>query len=234
MTDGLRRLAGEAWAFRTRVEIDAARRFARLAAAIPEFDARSPVIALLQRASDDEKRHAVLCAELASSYGQPPLAAAEDAPIAPANLGRRSAVLYELVAASCITETESVATLTTLLAQEAEPAVERVLREIARDEVAHGRMGWAHLAREAQQYDVSFLSPFIPSMLAGTVEEGLFAPTGPELESPALLRHGVLPHSTKREVFVGTLEGVVFPGLEKFGIDAGPARAWLAARSARS
>ena len=34
----------------------------------------------------------------------------------------------------------------------------------ARDEVAHGRMGWAHLAREAARYDVSFLSSWIPAI----------------------------------------------------------------------
>jgi len=40
----------------------------------------------------------------------------------------------------------------------------------------------------------------------------------------------VLPHSLKRSIFVGTLEGVVFPGLEKFGISPRPARQWLEAR----
>jgi len=135
--------------------------------------------------------------------------------------------LEEVAAACCITETESVATLTTLLAEEVEPGVEKVLRTIARDEVAHGRMGWAHLAREAARYDVSFLSSWIPAMLSGTVEETLF------LEAPQdrdLLRHGVLPPSRKKAIFARTLEEVVLPGLETFGIDAGPARAWLSAR----
>ena len=233
MSESLRRLAGEAWAFRTRVERDAALRFARLAAAVPGFDPESPVISLLQRAADDEKRHAALCAGLAAAYGNPASGGGEDSPIAPASLEPRAAVLYEMVAASCITETESVATLTTLLSRETEPAVERVLREIARDEVAHGRMGWAHLAREAERYDVSWLSPLVPSMLSGTIEEDLFTAADVDLEAPELLRHGVLPHSTRRNVFVGTLEAVVFPGLEKFGIGAAPARAWLAARLAR-
>jgi len=49
-------------------------------------------------------------------------------------------------------------------------------------------------------------------MLAGTVGEGLFASAGADLESRELLRHGVLPHSLKRSIFIGTLEGVVFPG----------------------
>jgi hypothetical protein len=150
--------------------------------------------------------------------------------IAPRSLGPRQAVLYEVVAACCITETESVSTLATLLAEEVEPPVQRVLREIARDEVVHGRIGWAHLAREAALHDVSFLSAWIPSMLSGTVDDGLFSGADAESEADELLRHGVLPHSRKRAIFVRTLEEVVFPGLEKFDIDAAPARGWLAAR----
>ena len=127
-----------------------------------------------------------------------------------------------------------MATLTTLLAEPVEPRVERVLREIARDEVVHGRLGWAYLSMEASISDVSFLSPWIPAMLAGTVGEGLFASAGADLESRELLRHGVLPHSLKRSIFIGTLEGVVFPGLEKFGISSLPARQWLSNPAARS
>jgi len=228
--EALRSRAAQAWAFRTRVEHEAALRFDRLAAAIPVFDPDSPVPALLRRAADDERKHAALCAELSAAYGRPAAEDAHDAAIAPASLGARAAALYELVAACCISETESVATLATLLAEPAEARVEKVLREIARDEVTHGRMGWAHLAREAAISDVSFLSPWIPSMLSGTAEEGLFSPADPELDAPELLRHGILPHSRKSAVFAGTLEDVVFPGLERFGIDAGPGRAWLAAR----
>ena len=227
MTETQRRIVAEAWAFRTGVEREAADRFARLATAISRFDAPSPLPALMRRAAEDEQRHAALCVELAAIYGTPATGFARDVPIAPRSLEGRAAVLYEVVAACCITETESVATLTTLLAEEVEPGVEKVLRTIARDEVAHGRMGWAHLAREAARYDVSFLSSWIPAMLSGTVEETLF------LEAPQdrdLLRHGVLPPSRKKAIFARTLEEVVLPGLETFGIDAGPARAWLSAR----
>ena len=228
MNGGPRREAGEAWAFRARVEREAARRFERLGAAISAFDPGSPVPALLERAAEDERRHAALCAELCVAYGQPVDDGAADEPIAPASLGPRAAVLYEMVAACCLTETESVATLATLLSEEAEPRVREVLHEIARDEVVHSRMGWAHLAREAAAHDVSFLSAWIPSMLSGTVDEGLFTRGEPEPDAEALLRHGVLPRSRKREIFVRTLEEVVLPGLESFGVGAGPARAWLA------
>jgi hypothetical protein len=135
-----------------------------------------------------------------------------------------------VVAACCITETESVATVTTLLAEDAEPGVRAVLHEIARDEVIHGKMGWAHLAREAKHIDVSFLAAWVPVMLRGTVDDSLFADVSPGADDAELLRHGVFPQSRKREVFVRTLLDVVFPGLETFGISAGPARQWLEER----
>jgi rubrerythrin len=231
VTKELRRLVAEAWAFRARVEDDAAQRFTRLAGAISGFDAESPAIALMRRAAEDEQRHAGLCLELSAAYGQAPEAApAPFEEIAPAALRPREAVLYEVVAACCITESESVATLTTLLAEQAKPRVRSVLHEIARDEVVHGRMGWAHLARETTQLDVSFLAPWVPVMLSGTVDDKLFADASPGEDAEELLLHGVLPHSRKREVFVRTLLDVVLPGLERFGVDSEPGRAWLEAR----
>lgn len=231
MTPELRKSVGAAWAFRARVEHDAEQRFTRLAGAISTFDSDSPAIELMRRAAEDERRHARLCEELAAAYGHSTEAAPYLATeIAPAALRPRDAVLYEVVAACCITETESVATLTTLLAENAEPSVRTALHEIARDEVVHGKMGWAHLAREATRTDVSFLAPWVPVMLAGTVDDGLFAALSPEADAAELFRHGVLPQSRKREVFVRTLLDVVFPGLETFGIDAGPARRWLEER----
>ena len=213
--------AREAWAFRARVEREATARFARLAAEIASFDPGSPVIAMLQKAADDERRHAQLCADLA---GDADSGAASDARIAPASFDARSATLYETVAACCITETESVATVASLLSEEADPQVREVLHEIARDEVGHSRMGWAHLAREAAAMDVAFLSRWIPSMLAGSI-----GPDSPEDEE--LLRYGVLSPARKRQIFALTLLEVIFPGLEQFGIDTAPARAWLSARS---
>ena len=234
MNQAIFRKAGQAWALRTRVEHEAAQRFSRLARSIPRFDPESPIPALLRSAADDERRHAVLCAELAAAYGETARDAGIDVSIAPRGLSARDAVLYEMVAACCITETESVATVTTLLAGRLEARVEKVLHEIARDEVAHGRMGWAHLAREASLRDVGFLSRWVAAMLAGSVDGAFFSEPDPPQEPDDLLRHGIFPPSRKRAVFMETLEEVVFPGLEKFGIDTRPARFWLAERRGRS
>ncbi|MCA1827429.1 MAG: ferritin-like domain-containing protein [Myxococcales bacterium] len=217
----------EAWAFRARVEREAAFRFARLAEEISAFDPDSPVPAMMRKAAEDERRHLALCEELA---GGPVEGIAGSDRIAPRSLGPREAALYETVAACCITETESVATVTSLLSEDALPRVREVLHEIARDEVSHSRMGWAHLAREAGELEVGFLSRWLPSMLAGAAGSA-FEPFEAEMDSPELLRHGVLPISRKRSTFVHTLREVVFPGLEQFGISTDAARAWLSERS---
>lgn len=214
----------EAWAFRARVEREAALRFARLADEIAAFDAESPVPAMMRKAAEDERRHLAMCEELAGG----PVSGGDDLRIAPRSLGARESALYETVAACCITETESVATVTSLLARDAVPRVREVLHEIARDEVGHSRMGWAHLAREAVTLDVGFLGRWIPSMLAPAAGTA-FSPG--VAESPELLEYGVLPLAQKRAVFVQTLLDVIFPGLERFGVPTGPARAWLSEQS---
>lgn len=225
-----RSAAAEAWSFRARVEQEAALRFDRLAAIVAGFDPVSPVPALMERAAEDERRHTELCARLARTLGSPvTLDPVPELPaIAPRALDARKAALYEVVAACCITETESMATLTTLLAGQPDPEVREVLHAISRDEVGHSRMGWAHLSRESTTAEVAFLAPLVPGMLAGTIDPGLFSTAPPDEDPEGLLRLGVLPLAKKREVFLGTLEQVVFPGLERFGVDPEPGRRWLA------
>jgi hypothetical protein len=69
-------------------------------------------------------------------------------------------------------------------------------------------------------------------MLQGSIEADLFLLAPLEREDEKLLEHGVLPHSLQRELFTSTLQEVIFPGLERFGIDSAPARAWLERRRA--
>jgi hypothetical protein len=228
----LRRVAAAAWRFRLDVERDAEVRFARLAERLSRADAPPPVVALARRASCDEARHAAVCAELADAYGAAvgPLSPAAPPEIAPRHLGPRQRALYEVVAACCIAETESLGVLTTLLDRVRGGPLRRVLRELAADEVGHGRLGWAHLAAEAARGETAFLAPFVPAMLEGNAAPDLFLRAPADREDEALLEHGVLPHALKREVFVRTLEDVVFPGLAEFGVDAAPGRAWLAHR----
>jgi hypothetical protein len=232
--DALRSVVAEAWAFRWKVELEAEIRFGRLSRRLAALGAPKLLVELSQRASEDERRHAGLCREVAHEYGYAATEAVQEnevPEIAPRQLSERERVLYELVASCCITETESMSVLTTLLHAARGARMKGVLQEIARDEVSHSRLGWAFLASEHSSANVQFLGTLVPDMLEGTVTEGLFAVASPLFEDPELLQHGVLPHSTKRDIFIQTLQDVVFPGLEFHGIDTGPSRAWLAGKT---
>jgi hypothetical protein len=227
--------AATSWAKRYRVEVAAERRFSRIAERLAAIDPSSPVIAMAIQAVGDERRHAAGCARLARAFGASEAELPVGAPvseISPASLTGRRALLYDVVAVACIAETESVATLTELLRHEMEPQVHALVHEIARDEVSHARLGWAHLAREAPAIDVSFIGRFVPAMLDGAGAAELFEDV-PD-EDPALLRYGVAPRPLARALLVTTLENVIAPGLAQFGIDDQPLRDWISRRSARA
>jgi hypothetical protein len=231
---GPRAVAAAAWRFRWQVELDAEARFRLLAERLESLGAPPALAELARRCAADEGRHAVLCARLAREYGAGP-PEPSTGPVreyAPGTLLPRGKLLYELVASCCIAETESMGVLTTLVAAARPGPLRDVLRELASDEVRHGQLGWAYLAAEHRAGVTSFLTPLVPRMLQGNAPADLFQAAPPELEDEALLDLGVLPHSIKRAVFGETLEQVVFPGLERFGVDPGPAREWLEARRA--
>ncbi|HEU4382044.1 MAG TPA: ferritin family protein [Anaeromyxobacteraceae bacterium] len=224
-----RRIAGAAWRFRWAVEREAEARFARLADRLAGLWVAPSLVELAWRASLDERRHAVLCARMAARHGEVVEEAGpvEPAEIAPPHLAPRERILYEVVAACCVTETESMGVLAELLARAGDAELRQVLRELATDEVRHSRLGWAILAGEHARGGTAFLGPLVPDMLEGSIDVDLFRPCDPARDDQALLEHGVLPAALKREVFTRTLEEVVFPGLERFGVDPAPARAWL-------
>jgi hypothetical protein len=191
--------------------------------------AASVVIAQAERASADEGRHAEHCASLAKAYGATEHRTSPDhvEDIAPPGLGLAERVLYEAVAACCITETVSVAVLNELFLTCGDDGMRRLLHSLLKDEVQHGRLGWSHLAHERSRRDIQFLGDFLPGMLEGTQSEELFLPPAPGKELERLREHGVLPMRAKREVFEDTLLSIVFPGLESMGVDARRGRDWL-------
>ena len=223
--------AGRLWAFRARVELEAAARFDGLTARLREHDAAPEVIELAARASEDEHRHHAMCVELARRFGTEPEIG--DTPsAAPVGLGRddpRERLLAEVVAMSCVTESLSTALLIEMRREATDARVREVAHEVLRDEVDHARLGWAHLADEAARgTDVTWLGPRLPQMLAATVHEELFGPPEPDAEAAARLEGlGGLRRRTRCDVFVGTMEGVVFRGLERFGVRTDAGRHWL-------
>ncbi len=220
---------------RRAVEDEAMLQFAFIARRIEALDPPSPLWSMARDASDDERRHSALCAKLAEHFGvMVGVATPALRKLAPSSLAGRDALTYDVVAQCCIAETESMATLVTLLESvDAPSVVSDVLRALARDEVKHAQLGWAYLAREVERAGPpTFLAHHIPSMLTGSAS-ALFDPSAvaalpPKAHADDLVAHGVLPHRVKQRLFLSTMHDVVLPGFERHGVPVEPTQAWLA------
>jgi hypothetical protein len=227
LVDAAGALIAQVWAVRHGVETGASLRFAALSQGMRAAGAPATLVELATRASADEVRHAAHCADiLRSRQAEVPPPETRLLFFGPRDLGPEQRLTYEVVAQSCISETESMATLVTLLDAASDDHLKNVLQELARDEVQHARLGWAYLAWAKDRLDLSFLAGFLPAMATAATGEDLFQPGPPEADDPALLRSGVVPKRDRRRIYLETLHSVVIPGFEEFRIDTGPLRRW--------
>ncbi len=229
-----RRQISKVWRSRQRFELEAGLRFARLAIELEQVGAHPTVVMQAQNAARDESRHAALCRSLAMHFGARDDTHAPRVPmrVAPSGLTPREAVLYEVIALSCVTETLSTALLGDLVERASDDMSRSALQSILKDEVQHARLGWGHLAAESRNGAANVVRDYLPAMLSATVKEGELFSRCPEPavaeELPAL---GALTRRQRRDIFCRVLNEVVFPGLEQFGVDASGGRQWLEARN---
>jgi hypothetical protein len=186
---------------------------------------------MAESAASDEDRHAELCADLVRHFGgdAPARAVAHPREVASSGLTPRERVLYEVVALSCVTETLSAALLGAIVEQARDDRVKQTAHAILRDEIEHGRLGWAHLSLESARGEGRFLGDYLPAMLQGTIDDEIFAEEDDASEAieTALAGLGALSRADRRELFVATMREVVFPGLERFGVDTSDGSRWL-------
>lgn len=230
-----RRAAAITWSFRAGAECEAAARFDRLTDRLGRTGADPIVVSMAREAADDERRHAELCRKAAALFGgEVDLDfAVEPEELTPADAPLRRRTLHEVVAMSCITETLSAALLGEMLDRTQHPVVRDTVHSILRDEIRHSRLGWAHLAGGISKEDQAWLARALPDMLADTVTDELYLPPEADDVGVRISEVGGLPRPVRRATIEGAALAVVLPGLEQFGIDTGPARAWLAATATR-
>lgn len=227
----IRELAAGVWSYRLGSELESAARFRALAPRLRACGASSVVADMAEEAASDELRHAGLCRELIRHFGGelPHEREVSLAALAPRGVEHGERVLYEIVALSCVTETLSTAVLGELVARAQDPVCRQAMHSILRDEVSHSRLGWAFLAEARARGLRDCVGPHLPAMLHDTLGHGFFEAT--EAQPPELSGLGALSLSERQRVAWETLEHVVFPGLERFGIDTALGRRWLGARS---
>lgn len=233
MVDPVRHHADRVWAARYGVETGAALRFGALSRRMAAAGAPETLVELAARASRDETRHASRCEDILR-LRQAPVPPPETRLLeyAPAGLDPEQRLTYEVVAQSCVSETESMATLVTLLDAAHHDTLKSVIHELARDEVNHARLGWGYLAWARQRMDLSFLAPLLPGMASGTAGPDLFRAALPGTDEPDLLHSGVVPHSDRQRIYLETLDAVVIPGMAEHGVGTGALRAWVAQQRA--
>ncbi|MEM7646363.1 MAG: hypothetical protein AAF203_05595 [Pseudomonadota bacterium] len=220
------------WAQRAQSELGAAHRFKLLAEELADHGAGSKIVALARRAQEDEKRHVVICSELAMDMGHKTGFAdfhvSEDYFKKPwiGKTNTKDDLLCEMTLMCCITETFNSSLLNTLYQNAENSPAKIAIHEILKDEIKHGQLGWAHLAEESQKRDIQFLSNYLAPMLEMAVKDELFAPVMDN--DPTSMNKGVLPESLRLDQFKDTLEQVVLPGFEHFGLDTKSAKDWLA------
>lgn len=228
MVDAVARHADRVWAARHGVETGAALRFGSLSRRMWEAGAPEALVELAARASRDETRHASRCEDVLLSRQAPvPPPETRLLEYAPLELAPEQRLTYEVVAQSCVSETESMATLVTLLDAARDETLKAVIHELARDEVNHARIGWGYLTWARSRMDLSFLAPLLPGMVAGSAGPDLFRAALPGTDDPTLLHSGVVPHSERQRIYLETLDSVVIPGLVEHDVDTGPLRLWV-------
>jgi hypothetical protein len=229
--ESVRKAACGVWTYRLDSELDAAERFRALAPTLQALETSGALVEMAYEAASDELRHASLCRELIVHFGGALPAEKPRVPagrIAPAGLEGRERVSYEIVALSCITETLSTALLGELVPRAGDPVCKQAMHSVLRDEVNHSRLGWAFLAEECARGARDCVGRHVPEMLEAALGPHFFTVAdAPDAQQEALVAIGSLERPERQRIVRETLESVVFPGLEQFGIETTHAKRWL-------
>ncbi len=230
-------IAVDTWRRRMVHEHQSAAVFARL---LPQLMAAAATLehkTTVLRMAMDELRHASLCAGVVSLLGGEPEAEAElrTEPLPEHEDGDAvEACLRNVLFVGCLSETVSIALLTEERELTREPVIERVVAQLAADEVLHAKLGWSYLAAtwpalsaEAKTRMGAYLPVafrYLREKMHGAMPLGRARIEGALKDELEAL--GVMSSEEGRALFAATVEEVILPRLEDHGL---PARdAWTA------
>ncbi|MGM0556917.1 MAG: ferritin-like domain-containing protein [Myxococcota bacterium] len=219
----------QSWRRRMVHEHESAAVFSQIMPQLMAAEAPLDFKTVVLRCSMDELRHAGLCGQVVEYLGGEARAEADlEMESIPAHddVSPRQAALRNVVFASCLSETVSMALLTAEHERASDPFVRRVLRQLSGDESLHARFGWAYLAFETERDDgasTDALSSYLPTAF-GYLESKMMSEMPPgridddELEKAFEIGFSASDHA--RDLFLSTMSDVIVPRLEDFGLDA--------------
>lgn len=211
-----RRRLGELWRERAATEMGAGWAFARVVTALYELGADAEVLALATRGAHDEVRHARLCAHLAGVYlGEPIEARPPERIEMPAHEGANERTRKQLhVVGLAISETLAAGFLQACLAGCEAELPKAVARAHLEDDIAHARVGWAHMASKAFAPERNAVRPWVPRL----IEANLRHWRARIAELPVVPAHGYPEHEALTGALEETARDVLVPGFRHVGL----------------
>lgn len=208
------------WRHRASAELGVAVAFAALLPRLRDIGAADAVVALAEKAIDDERRHGELCVRLAARYlgvdvdvpgprdGALPDFGTGDEPTEVALVCLGMCCVNESIASEWIRSCWEAATT---------PTARVANRHHLRDEIDHARLGWAHLGSDAISASVRrALRAWAPRVVA--VNRAEWMKPDEHLPPEGIPAHGHLSAAENGEVIDAAVRDVVLPGLARVGL----------------
>ena len=216
--------------------------FSNLAAQLIEANATLDAKVVMLRMAQDELRHTETCGEVVRAMGGEPRHTM-DVTVAPLALHRGCSLeeraMRNVLYTTCLSEMVAVARLVDELDSTEDPFLRDATRRLLADEVLHGQFGFHYLEAwrpwlEVHPEVITSLGRYLTHAFA-VLEAALAgapvasatrgpvraaAPPRPRALTADERALGLSDDEKARDIFYGTIEGAVVPGLDRFGIDA--------------
>jgi hypothetical protein len=220
LDDDLRARISRHWLHRSAAERGVSVAFTHLRPRLVAVGVADPVLALVDKAIDDERRHADLCVRLASQY------AGSDQPAPPPRFDglpdfgtndERLEVALIVTGMCCINESIASEWIRSCWQAATAEIAATANREHLKDEIDHARLGWAHLASEHVGAHLrQRIAQRVPKMIEVNVAE--WKKPDEHLPASGIRAHGHLSREENDAVIDAAVRDVVVPGFELLGM----------------
>jgi hypothetical protein len=220
------------WLHRMEVEHRSTTVFSSLAAQLVEANATLDSKVVMLRMAQDELRHTETCGRVVRELGGEPVCTVtlDVAPLAQhRGCSPEERALRNVLYTTCLSEMIAVARFVDTLDTMSDPYLRDATRLLLSDEILHGQFGFHYLEAWRPWLDAHpEVRPSLARYLrhAFVVLEDALAGSSTRPHAPLTadeIALGLPDPARARDVFYGTIEGAVVPGLERFGIEAGEA-----------
>jgi hypothetical protein len=220
LSDLTRRAIADHWIHRATSELRVAVAFEALRPRLRDVGAVDVVLALADKAVDDERRHGELCLRLAARYGGREVAPPDPKGDFLPNFGTAdepTEVSLLVVGMCCINESIASEWIRSCFRLATAPIAIAANKAHLQDEIDHARLGWAHLSSRAVSPALKrTLRAWVPRLLRANVAE--WKKKDAYLPPEGVSAHGHLRAADHDDVIDVAVRDVVLPGLVHVGL----------------